>query len=137
MPASAAAACLAASLGARAIDAEARGRVALARLPDDPEELAAAAARAFAAAGELATVLAVAQRTDGVDVLLGAQDAILVVLGAEADPALAALTLAGASELTVSAAAITLALDPVQRALALAGGRSPRAIRHAIEGLIA
>jgi hypothetical protein len=81
-------------------------------------------------------VLAVSQRTEDVDVLLGARDAILVALAHGAEPTLATLALAGATALAPSAAAISVALDPVQRALALAGAWSPRTIRHAIEALV-
>jgi hypothetical protein len=135
-PARAAAGRLAASLTARGLAAEARGPLAVVRLPDDPAELSTAAARALAAAGALPTVLAVAQRSAAVDALLGGCDAILVALSAAAEPPLAALALAGATELARSAAAIELTLDPVQRGLALAGAWSPRTIRHAVEGLV-
>jgi hypothetical protein len=128
---------LAASLAARGLAADARGPLALVRLPDDAAELSSAAARALAAAGALPTVLAVAQRTEDVDALLAERDAILVALAPAAEPALAGLALAGATELAPSAAALSFALDPVQRALALVGCWSPRAIRHAVEGLVA
>lgn len=135
-PARAVAARLAASLRARDLEASARGRLAVVRLPDDPAELAGAAARALAAAGTLPAVLAVAARHGDVDALLGARDALLVALPAAAEPALARLALAGAAELVPRAAALALALDPVQRALALAGVRAPGAIRRAVEGLL-
>jgi hypothetical protein len=137
VPARAGAGRLAASLTARGLAAEARGPLAVVRLPDDPAELSPAAARALAAAGPLPTVLGVARRSEAVDALLGACDAILVALSPAAEPSLAALALAGATELAPSAAAIELALDPVQRTLALAAAWSPRTIRHAIEGLVA
>jgi hypothetical protein len=135
-PARAGAGRLAASLTARGLTAQARGPLAVVRLPDDPAELPSAAARALAAADPLPTVLAVAQRSETVDALLSARDAILVALSPAAEPPLAGLALAGATELAPSAAAITLALDPVQRALALAAAWSPRTIRHAIEALV-
>jgi hypothetical protein len=128
---------LAASLTARDLDAEARGRLAVARLSDDPEQLAGEAARAVAAAGALPTVLAIAQRGSAADALLAQRDAILVALGPAAEPTLAELALAGATELAPSAAALALSLDPVQRALALAACWCPRTIRHAVEGLVA
>jgi len=136
-PARAGAARLAASLAARGLAAEARGRLALVALPDDPGECVSAAARALAAAGALPTVLAVGIRDADVDVLLAAQGAILVALAPSTEPTLAALALAGAADLAPSAAAVSLALDPVARTLALAGLRAPRAIRHAVDGLIA
>jgi hypothetical protein len=136
LPARTAAARLTASLAARGLVAEARGAVALVRLADDPPEASAAATRALAAAGALPTVLGVAHRTQAVDVLLGGCDAILVVLSPGTDAALAGLAVAGAREITASAAALTLALDPVQRALAVAGCWSPPAIRHAIKGVL-
>jgi hypothetical protein len=136
LPARAGAGRLAASLAARGLVAEARGPVALVHLPDDAAELSGTAARALAAAGALPTVLGVAQRTEDVDVLLAARDAILVALTPAAEPTLAGLALAGATELAPSAAAISVALDPVQRALALAAAWSPRTIRHTIEALV-
>jgi hypothetical protein len=136
-PARAGAGRLAASLTARGLAAEARGPLAVVHLPEDLAQLATAASRALAAAGPLPTVLAVAQRSEAVDALLGERDAILVALSPAAEPALAGLALAGATALAPSAAAITFALDPVQRRLALAAAWSPRAIRHAIEALVA
>ena len=50
---------------------------------------------------------------------------------------MAHLALAGAAALVPGAAAITLALDPVQRALALAGVRAPRPISVAVRELVA
>ena len=135
-PARAAAARLVCSLRARDLEASAGGRLAIVRLPDDPAELAGAAARALAASGGLPAVVAVAARDGDVDVLLGARDALLVALPATAEPALARLALAGAADLVPRAAAIALGLDPVQRALALAGVRAPGAIRQAVEGLL-
>ena len=135
-PARATAARLAASLRARGLDAEARGRLALVALPHDPAECASAAARALAAAGPAPTVLAVAGRDEDVDVLLAACDAVLVALPPSADPTLASLALASAHELARSAAAVQLALDPIARALAVAGVRAPRAMRDAIDGVI-
>jgi hypothetical protein len=128
---------VAASLVARGLVAEARGRLAIVALPDDPAELSRAAARALAAAGALSSVLAVAQRGDDVDVLLRERDAILVALAPAAEPTLAGLALAGATELVPRAVAISLALDPLQRSLAVAGCWSPRTIREAVQGLVA
>jgi len=134
-PARAGAARLAASLRARDLDASARGRLALVRLPD--EGRTDAVARALAAAGALPTVLAVAVRDQEVDALLAARDAILVALPPSAEPAMAQLALAGAAALVPLAAAVTLAPDPIQRALALAGMRAPRAISEAVRELTA
>ena len=133
-PARAAGARLAALLRARGLEADARGKVVLVEVADDP---ATAAARALAAAGPLPTVLAVAARDPDLDVLLAARDAILVALPPSADPALARLATAGACELAPSTASISLALDPLSRTLALAGLRAPAAVRAAVEGLLA
>ncbi|HEX6619361.1 MAG TPA: hypothetical protein VF024_06875, partial [Solirubrobacteraceae bacterium] len=73
----------------------------------------------------------VAARDDEVDALLAARDAILVALPPSVEPAMARLAVTGAAALA-PAAALTLALDPVQRALALAGVRAPRAIAAAV-----
>ena len=131
-PARGAAARLAASLRARELEASARGRLALVHLPDRGRT--DAVRRALAAADGLPTVLAVAGRDEEVDTVLAARDAILVALPPSAEPALAALALAGAAELG-PAAALSLTLDPAQRALALAGVRAPRALLVAVEEL--
>jgi hypothetical protein len=132
-PGRAAAARVAASLRARGLDADPRGKVVLVELAGDP---AAAAARAFAAAGPLPTVLAVAARDPDLDVLLAAQEAILVALPASAEPALAELATASARALAADVASISLALDPFSRTFALAGLRTPAAVRAAVEGLL-
>jgi hypothetical protein len=131
-PARAAATRLATSLAARGLRAEARGRLVLVRC--DPAD---ATDRALAAAGELPTVLAVGVREPAVDRLLAGCDAILVALPPSADPTLADLALAGATELSRSAATIAFAFDPLSRALALGGLRAPRKVREAVEGLLA
>ena len=134
-PARTAAARLAASLRARGLDADPRGRVVLVEAGDD--DPATAASRALSAAGPLPTVLAVAARDPDLDVLLGAQDAILVALPPSTDPALAALAAASACQLAPSAASIPLAFDPLSRTLALSGLRAPAALRAAVEALVA
>jgi hypothetical protein len=128
---------LVASLRARGVEAEGRGRLVLAVLPDDPGEAAAAAARAQAAAGALPGVVGLAARHHDLDVLLAAQDAILLALPPAVDPTLAGLALAGAAALVPSAAAATLTRDPLTRTLALAGACAPRAVRLAVEGVMA
>jgi hypothetical protein len=131
-PARAAAARLATSLAARGLPAEARGRLVLVAC-----ELADTSARALAAAGSLPTVLAVAVREPAVDRLLAECDALLVALPPSADPTLADLALAGAVELSRSAAGIAVAFDPLSRALALGGLRAPRTVHETVEGLLA
>jgi hypothetical protein len=130
-PARPRAARLAASLQARDLSAEARGRLVLVALPDDPATAAAAAARALAACGELPSVFATAARHGDLDALLRARQGILVALPATADATLADLALAGAAALAPSAG-VPLAIGPLQRALALAGLRAPRAIRDGV-----
>jgi hypothetical protein len=136
-PARAAATRLAASLRARGLVADARGRVAVVELAREQGDAAGSAARALAAAGTLPTVLAVAARDPDLDVLLAAQDAIVVALPPSADPSLAELAASGASRLAPRAASLALNLDPASRALALAGLRAPAAVRAAVEGSIA
>jgi hypothetical protein len=127
---------LAASLRARGLEADARGKVALvdAARTDDS---AAVAARALAAAGPLPTILAVAARDVDVDVLLAAQDAIVVALPPSTEPALVELTTTSARELAADVAGVVVALDPASRALALAGLRAPTSLREAVQALIA
>jgi hypothetical protein len=136
-PPRAAAARLAASLHARGMEAEARGRLVLAVLPDDPAEAAAAATRAQAAAGALPAVLGLAARHRDLDEALAAQGAILLALVPAIDPTLADLALRSAEALAPSAATVTPARDPLTRTLALAGMRAPRAVRLAVEGVLA
>jgi hypothetical protein len=135
-PARAGAARLAASLRARGLAADARGRVAIVDLVRE-EDVAGAAARALAAAGALPSVLAVAARDPDLDVLLAAQDAILVALPPSADATLAELAESSAARLAPRATSIALNLDPPSRALALAGMRAPAALRAAVEGVLA
>jgi hypothetical protein len=137
VPARSAASRLAASLRAREITADARGKVALAELASGELGPATAATRALAVAGALPTVLAVASREPDIDALLATQDAILVAQPPSTDPALVELATASATALTPNAASLQLALDPASRTLALAGLRAPAAIRTAIEGLLA
>jgi hypothetical protein len=131
-PARPAAARLAASLRARGLEADARGKVALVHLGRGDAEPTAAAAGAIGAAGPLPIVLAVAARDPDVDVLLATQDAILVALPPSAEPALVELATASARALTPNVATITLSLDPASRALALAGMRAPASLRDAV-----
>jgi Meckel syndrome type 1 protein len=129
---------LVASLHARGVAAHARGRIVVVGLSGegDADGFAAAAGRALAAAGALPSVLAVAGRDEAADALLAARDGILVALPASVSPELARLVMAGAAGLGPPAAALTVTLDPIQRALALAGLRAPRAVREAVVGLV-
>jgi hypothetical protein len=127
---------LRASLSARGLGAEARGRLVLITLTGDHSEASTAAHRALAAAGELPTVMAAAVRDEATDALLAAHDAIVVAVPSSATASLAELALAGASELAPSAATLQLALDPFQRALALAGLHAPRTLRDVVEGVL-
>jgi hypothetical protein len=136
-PAVPAAARLAASVRARDLSADARGKVALAELATADAEPAVAAARAVAAAGPLPTVLAVAARDPDLDALLSTQDAIVVALPPSTEAALAELAATSACALTANAASMTLTLDPASRTLALAGLRAPAAVRAAVEALLA
>jgi hypothetical protein len=135
-PARGQAARLAASLAARGLSADARGRLVLVALPDDPAQAAAAAERAQAASADLPGVLAISTRHGALDTVLGAQRAILVALPSTAEPTLTELAVAGAAALAPSAA-LPLRLGPLQRALALAGLRAPRAIRDGTEAVLA
>jgi hypothetical protein len=136
-PARAAAARLAASLRARDLGADARGKVVLVELATADAEPAAAAARAVAAAGPLPSVLAVAARDPDLDAVLSAQDAIVVALPPSTEPALAELATTSACALTANAASMAVTLDPASRTLALAGLRAPAAMRAVVETLLA
>jgi hypothetical protein len=137
VPAGPGAARLAASLRARGLAADARGRVVIVDLAREEGDAAGAAARALAAAGALPTVLAVAARDPDLDVLLAAQDAVLVALPPSTDATLAELAASGAARLAPRATSIALHLGPASRALALAGVRAPAALRTVVEGVLA
>lgn len=122
---------LARSLTARGVAAQPRGRLALADVT-----AGGSAARAFAAAGGLPTVLGVAARGADVDELLAACDAILVALPPGADSDLAELAVTGAAALG-RAVVVEARLDPLSRALAVAGVRAPRAVLEVVRGVVA
>jgi pilus assembly protein CpaE len=113
-----AAARLAASMRARHLEASARGRLAFVHLPDRGRtDAVTAPSRPRTGCRPSSRSPAATRRST----LLATRDAILVALPSSAEPALAQLALAGACRAGPAAAAVTLALDPVQRALALAG----------------
>jgi hypothetical protein len=130
---------LAAALDGRGLAASAAGRLATVALPDDPVMAAAAAARAAAAAQEAPVVLALGGRAAPFDALLAAQDRVLLVPPAGADPALTGLALAGLEE--VGGAARTCAADttPLVRAIVATGLVVPPSLRRtlgaALDGL--
>ncbi len=134
-PARPAARRLAATLGGRGHDARPAGRLAIVRLPGEPQEAAAQARRASAAAGAAPTVLALGgPRAAAFDELLADQDLVVVATPSGTDPALARLALAGLAAgaartctceippphpaRTVAAAGLTL-LPSARRALAV------------------
>lgn len=95
-PAMPAARRLAGSLSARGHDARPAGRLAVVRLAAAPDEGAAEARRATAAAGGAPTVLALGgPRVEAFDDMLSRQDLVVVATPSGTDPALARLALAG------------------------------------------
>ena len=121
-PAMPAARRLVATLGARGHHARAAGRLAVVRLPDAPEEAAAQARRATAAAGEAPTVLALGgARVAAFDGLLADQDLVVVATPSGTDPALARLALAGLAPGTARTCACEVPPAHPARAAAAAG----------------
>lgn len=152
IPPRAAATRLARSLAARNLPAHTRGCLVVAHVatsarraewpaslgaatPSGEQAAPPAAGHALAAAGAVPTVLGVAARGAETDALVAGQDAVLVALPPSADPALAELALAGAAALG-RAAAVTVRLDPLARALALGGVRAPGAVARAVRELV-
>ena len=117
-PARPAALRLAGRLSARGHDAHGSGRLVVVRLAAACEEAAAQALRVGAAAGSAPTVLALAgPRRAEFDVVLSAQDLVVVAVPPGSSPALAQLALAGLER------ALSCELPPADpgRALAAAG----------------
>jgi hypothetical protein len=108
---------LAAGLQARGLDAVARGRLAWLALGDDDLALAR---RALAAVDVPAVAAITGPRSAATDELIAEQDQIVLVVPAEADPALVALARAGLAEWNVPFT-VRSPLAPGARAAALAG----------------
>ena len=123
---------LAAVLDGRGLDARAAGRLATVVLPDDPLHAAAAAARAIAASQGSPVVLALGGRAAPFDALLSAQDRVLVVPPADAQPPLAELALAGLSDVARDARACTATPTAAARALLAAGIAVPASLRRSL-----
>ena len=139
-PATLAARRLGASLLARGLDVRATGRLAIVRLDAEPEEAAAQARRALAAAGFVPTVLALGgPRVAAFDALLAEQDLVVVATSSASDPALARLAVAGLASAAVRACVCEVA--PAQPARCLAGAgltllpSARRALAGAVEAL--
>jgi hypothetical protein len=125
---------LAASLGARGLDARPAGRLVLVRLGADAAQAAAEARRALAAAGAVPTVLALGgPRAAVFDALLDDQDLVVVATAGGADAALARLAVAGLVRACVCEAPAAQAA----RALACAGVALAPSLRRALAGPVA
>lgn len=126
---------LAATLAARGHDARAAGRLVIVRLPAPPEEAAADARRAIAAAGAAPTVLALGgPRAGAFDALLAEQDLVVVATSSATDPALARLAIAGLSPGMVRACVCEVPLAHPTRSLATAGLLLLPSARRALAG---
>jgi hypothetical protein len=139
-PATPAARRLATNLAARGHDARAAGRLAVVRLPPDPDEAAAQARRAAAAASSAPSVLALGgPRVAALDELLEDQDLIVVATPAGTDPALARLALAGLASATARTCGCEVPPAHPARTLASAGltllPSARRALADALETL--
>ena len=133
-PARAAARRLAATLAARGHEAYGSGRLVVVRLAAGREDGAAEALRVSAAAGAAPTVLALAgPRRAELDIVLAAQDLVVVALPPESNPALAQLAVAGLER------ALACELPPADpaRALAAAGLMLLPSTRRAIAAPVA
>jgi hypothetical protein len=121
-PALPAARSLAATLRARQHDARAAGRLAVVRLPPGPDEAAAQARRALAAAGAAPAVLALGGPRDAAfDALLAEQDLVVVATSSAAGPALARLAVGGLASSTARACVCDVPGTHPARSLAAAG----------------
>lgn len=122
---------LGASLDARGIATQRRGRVVVAELPGDPAAAARTATAALAVAAPC--VLAVALRAAALDDVLAACDAVLVV--APGDGALAEITRASAAALGPPVISVDAPAGAIARAVAAAGLAAPAGLRRALAGV--
>jgi hypothetical protein len=131
MPPVGAARRLATSLAVRGHDATATGRLAIVRLTADPDEAAAEARRAFAAATSVPTVLALGgPRPPALDAALADQDLVVVATRPHDDPLLVDLALSTLSERGLPAQARPAPASPLARLLATAGLPLPSPLRR-------
>jgi hypothetical protein len=124
-PAGAAARRLRRSLAARGIDATASGSLACVVLPEQPEQAAAAAERALAAAGAPVVLVLAGPRPELLDELLLAQEAIVVAADPDADRTVVDLAVATLDDRHPAVSACSLPLGPIARTLATAGLAAP------------
>jgi hypothetical protein len=108
------------------------GRLATVVLPDEPVRAAAAATRAVAAAQGRPVVLALGGRAGPFDALLSAQDRVVVVPPAGADPRVTELALAGLRDVARDARACTADPTAAARAFLAAGVAVPASLRRAL-----
>jgi hypothetical protein len=124
-PAGTAARRLRRSLAARGIDATASGSLARIILPEPPEQAAATAERALAAAGAPAVLVLAGPRPELLDELLLAQEAIVVAADPDADRSVVDLAVATLNERHPAVSACRLPLGSIARTLATAGLAAP------------
>lgn len=126
---------LAASLDSRGHDVRAAGRLAVVRLPGEPDEAAAQARRVLAAAGDAPTVLALGgARVAAFDELLAEQDLVVVATPNGTDPALARLALAGLASGATTARVCEVPSGRAARSVAAAGLALLPSTRRALAG---
>jgi hypothetical protein len=126
---------LARALAARGHDARATGRLAVVRLPPEPDAAAVQARRATAAAGSAPSVLALGgPRVAALDTLLAEQDLVVVAAPAGTDPALAKLALAGLRSSDARACVCEVPPARPARTVAAAGLTLLPSARRAIAG---
>jgi hypothetical protein len=130
---------LAATLGGRGLEAHANGTLAVVMAPADAVQAVAVAARALAAAGAAPSVLALGRRDPRFDALLGEQDRVLVTGSPGAEPAIAALAVAGLASVARDVRACQVEPSPLARAVVASGIWVPatirRPLREALRGL--
>jgi hypothetical protein len=101
-------------------------------MPDEPVHAAAAATRAAAAAQGCPVVLALAGRAGPFDALLGAQDRVVVIPPAGADPRVTELALAGLGDVARDARACSAEPTAAARVFLTAGIAVPASLRRAL-----
>jgi hypothetical protein len=132
-PASGAAHRLAQALDRRGHAARASRRLVLVTLPPEEDAAGVEAARVGAACGSSPVVLVVGgARASGFDGALRACDLVVVAHRGDADPALAALAMAGVEALGVPVADFVIPASPVARLLAATGVAAAPGARAAI-----
>lgn len=128
---------LAMTLAARGHEVRPAGRLVLVRLTADEAGAAAEAQRVVAAAGAAVAVVVAGARSEVLDAVLAAQDALVLWPEPDAPARIGELALASLQRLGRPAVAVEANLGARSRALALAGVAAPAGARDPVRAVLA